>query len=92
MVKNDKTLGLQLIKKYIRVEGDDANISYDYYLAKHGDDIMVMPDRKGLEFILSQLIPTNPKARGQSPESLRLLDASVLDEIKKSGFIDKFKR
>lgn len=92
MVKNDKTLGLQLIKKYIRVEGDDANISYDYYLAKHGDGIMVMPDRKGLEFILSQLIPTNPKARGQSPESLRLLDASVLDEIKKSGFIDKFKR
>jgi len=92
MVKNDKTLGLQLIKKYIRVEGDDANISYDYYLAKHGDGIMVMPDRKGLEFILSQLIPTNPKARGQTPESLRLLDASVLDEIKKSGFIDKFKR
>ncbi|HMA82423.1 MAG TPA: ABC transporter substrate-binding protein, partial [Candidatus Binatia bacterium] len=37
MVKNDKSLGLQLIKKYIRVEGDDANISYDYYLAKHGD-------------------------------------------------------
>lgn len=92
MVKNDKSLGLQLIKKYIRVEGDDANISYDYYLAKHGDGVMVMPDRKGLEFILSQLIPTNPKAKGQTPESLRLLDASVLDEIKKSGFIDKFKR
>ena len=92
MAKNDKSLGLQLIKKYIRVEGDDANISYDYYLAKHGDGVMVMPDRKGLEFILSQLIPTNPKAKGQTPESLRLLDASVLDEIKKSGFIDKFKR
>ena len=92
MVKNDKPLGLQLIKKYIRVEGDDANISYDYYLAKHGDGVMVMPDRKGLEFILSQLIPTNPKAKGQTPERLRLLDASVLDEIKKSGFIDKFKR
>ena len=92
MVKNDKSLGLQLIKKYIRVEGDDANISYDYYLAKHGDGVMVMPDRKGLEFILSQLTPTHPKAKGQTPESLRLLDASVLDEIKKSGFIDKFKR
>jgi hypothetical protein len=33
-----------------------------------------------------------PKAKGQTPESLRLLDSSVLDEIKKSGFIDKFKR
>jgi NitT/TauT family transport system substrate-binding protein len=92
MVKNDKSLGLQLIKKYIRVEGDDANISYDYYLANHGDGVLVMPDRKGLEFILSQLPPTNSKAKGQTPESLRLLDASVLDEINKTGFIEKFKR
>jgi NitT/TauT family transport system substrate-binding protein len=29
MVKNDRALGLQLIKKYIRVDGEDANISYD---------------------------------------------------------------
>ena len=92
MVKNDRALGLQLIKKYIRVSDEDANISYDYYLAKYGDGVLVMPDRKGLEFILSQLVSTNPKARGQTPESLRVLDSSVLDEIKKSGFIDKFKR
>lgn len=92
MVKNDRALGLQLIKKYIRVEGEDANISYDYYLAKYGDGVMVMPDRKGLDFILSQLVPTTPKAKGQTPESLRVLDSSVLDEIKKSGFIEKFKR
>jgi NitT/TauT family transport system substrate-binding protein len=90
-VKNDKALGLQLIKKYIRVDGEDANLSYNYYLAKYGDGVMVMPDRKGLEFILSQLVATNPKAKGQTPESLRLLDSSVLDEIKKSGFIENFK-
>jgi hypothetical protein len=35
---------------------------------------------------------TNPKAKGQTPESLRVLDSSVLDEIKKSGFLDKFKK
>jgi ABC-type nitrate/sulfonate/bicarbonate transport system substrate-binding protein len=63
-VKNDKALGLQLIKKYIRVDGEDANISYEYYLAKHGSDVMVMPDRKGLEFILSQVATTTPKAKG----------------------------
>jgi hypothetical protein len=50
-----------------------------------------MPERKGLEFILAQLVSTTPKAKGQMPESLRLLD-SVLDEITKSGFIDKLKR
>lgn len=92
MVKNDRALGLQLIKKYIRVGDEDANISYDYYLAKHGDGVMVMPDRKGLEFILSQLVSTTPKAKGQTPESLRLLDGSVLDEIRKSGFIDRFRK
>ncbi len=92
MVKNDRALGLQLIKKYIRVNDEDANISYDYYLAKYGDGVLVMPDRKGLEFILSQLVSTNPKASGQTPESLRVLDSSVLDEIKKSGFFDQFKR
>ena len=91
-LKNDKLLALQLIKKYIRVGDEDAAIGYDYYLAKYGDGVMVLPDRKGLEFIISQVVFTNAKAKGQTPESLRLLDGSVLDEIKKSGFLDKFKK
>jgi NitT/TauT family transport system substrate-binding protein len=92
ILKNDKSQALQLIKKYIRVNDEDAAIGYDYYLAKYGEGIMVLPDRKGLEFIISQVAATNVKAKGQSPESLRLLDASVLDEIKKSGFIDKVQK
>ena len=92
MLKNDKPLALQLLKKYIRVNDEDATIGYDYYLAKYGDGVLVWPDRKGLEFIISQVAATNPKAKGQTPESLRLLDSSVLDEIRKSGFIDKFKK
>ena len=92
LLKNDKPLALQLIKKYIRVNDEDAAIGYDYYLAKYGDGIMVLPERKGLEFIISQVATTNAKAKGQTPESLRLLDASVLDEIRKSGFIDKVKK
>lgn len=91
-LKNDKPLAIQLIKKYIRVGDDDASIGYDYYLAKHGAGVMVLPDRKGLDFILSQVAATNPKAKGQTPESLRLLDSSVLDEIRKSGFLEKFKK
>jgi len=91
-LKNDKPLAIQLIKKYVRVSDEDAAIGYDYYVAKHGAGVMVLPDRKGLEFIISQVANNNPKAKGQSPESLRLLDSSVLDEIKKSGFLDKFKK
>ena len=91
ILRKDKPLALGLIKKYSRVSDEDASLGYDYYLAKYGDGVMVLPDRKGLEFIISQVASTNAKAKGQSPESLKLLDPSVLDEIKKSGFIEKFR-
>jgi NitT/TauT family transport system substrate-binding protein len=91
ILRKDKPLALGLIKKYSRVSDEDASLGYDYYLAKYGDGVMVLPDRKGLEFIISQVASTNAKAKGQSPESLKLLDPSVLDEIRKSGFIDKLK-
>ena len=91
-LKNDKALAIQIIKKYIRVSDEDAALGYDYYLAKYGDGVMVLPDRRGLEFILTQVAKDNPKAKGQTPESLRLMDSSVLDEIKKSGFLDRFKK
>lgn len=91
-LKHNPALAIQLIKKYIRVNDEDAKIGYDYYLAKYGDGVLMLPERKGLEFIISQVASTNPKAKGQTPDSLRLLDSSVLDEIKRSGFIDKFQR
>lgn len=91
ILRKDKPLALGLIKKYSRVSDEDASLGYDYYLAKYGEGVMVLPDRKGLEFIISQVAATNAKAKGQSPESLKLLDHSVLDEIKKSGFIEKFR-
>jgi NitT/TauT family transport system substrate-binding protein len=91
ILRKDKPLALGLIKKYSRVSDEDASLGYDYYLAKYGEGVMVLPDRKGLEFIISQVASTNAKAKGQSPESLKLLDPSVLDEIKKSGFVEKFR-
>jgi NitT/TauT family transport system substrate-binding protein len=91
ILKNDKPLALQLVKKYNRVGEEDASLGYDYYLAKYGNGVMVLPDRKGLEFIISHVASTNTKAKGQTPESLRLLDGSVLEEIRGSGFIEKFK-
>jgi hypothetical protein len=60
-------------------------------LTQHGEDILTLPDRKGIEFVIADTAKTNPKAKGQTPETLRVLDYSVLDEIKKSGFIDKVK-
>jgi hypothetical protein len=91
-LKKDRPLGLQLIKRYLRVDDEMAGIGYDYYVAKHGDGILSLPDRRGLELVIEQVARENPKAKGQSPESLALLEPSILDEIKRSGFLEKLKR
>ncbi|HEY3153828.1 MAG TPA: ABC transporter substrate-binding protein, partial [Candidatus Binatia bacterium] len=89
LLKKDRKFARDVLKKYLRID-DDAmiDIGIDYYLTKHGEGVLTLPDRKGLEFVIADTAKTNPKAKGQTPESLRLLDGSVLDEIKKSGFID----
>jgi ABC-type nitrate/sulfonate/bicarbonate transport system substrate-binding protein len=92
LLKKDRKFARDVLKKYLRID-DDAmiDIGIDYYLTKHGEGVLTLPDRKGLEFVIADTAKTNPKAKGQTPESLRLLDGSVLDEIKKSGFIDRVK-
>jgi ABC-type nitrate/sulfonate/bicarbonate transport system substrate-binding protein len=91
LLKRDRPLAIRLIKKYIRVNDEEAGIGYDYYLAKHAEGILELPDRRGLQFVIDDIAKTNPKAAGQTPESLRLLEPSVLDEIKKSGFVERVK-
>src|SRR5918992_3544423 len=92
LLKKDRRFAREVLKKYLRID-DEAmiDIGIDYYLTKHGEGILTLPDRKGLEFVIADTAKTNVKAKGQTPESLRVLDGSVLDEIKKSGFIDKAK-
>jgi ABC-type nitrate/sulfonate/bicarbonate transport system substrate-binding protein len=91
LLKRDRALAIRLIKKYIRVNDDEAAIGYDYYLANFGEGILELPDRRGLQFVIEETARTNPKAAGQTPESLRLLEPSILDEIKKGGFVEKVK-
>lgn len=91
LLKKDRGLAIRVIKKYIRVNDEEAAIGYDYYLAKHGEGILDLPDRRGLVFVIEETAKTNPKAAGQTPETLKLLEPSVLDDIKKSGFVDRVK-
>ncbi|MBI4489305.1 MAG: ABC transporter substrate-binding protein [Deltaproteobacteria bacterium] len=91
ILRKDKNVAVEIIKKYLRVEDEMASLGYDYYLAKHGEDILSLPERRGLEFVISQLVRNNPKAKGQTPETLRLLEPTILDEIKRSGFVEKVK-
>jgi hypothetical protein len=92
LAKRDRALTLQVIKKYIRADNEVYGIGDDYFLGKHADGLLSMPDRRGLELVIAQPVRTNAKAKGQTPESLRLLEPSILDEIKKSGFVDRLRR
>jgi ABC-type nitrate/sulfonate/bicarbonate transport system substrate-binding protein len=92
LLKKDRKFAREVLKRYLRID-DEAmiDIGIEYYLTKHGDGVLTLPDRRGLEFVIADTAKTNPKAKGQTPESLRVLDDSVLGEIKKSGFIEKIK-
>jgi ABC-type nitrate/sulfonate/bicarbonate transport system substrate-binding protein len=92
LAKKDRALTIQVIKKYIRADDEVYGIGYDYFLGKHADGLLSMPDRKGVESVISQLARTNPKAKNQTPETLRVFEPNILDEIKKSGFVEKARK
>jgi ABC-type nitrate/sulfonate/bicarbonate transport system substrate-binding protein len=89
LMKRDKPLAVRLIKKYLRFDDESASIGYDFYIAKHGEGLLSLPERRGLEFVIAEVAKTNPKAAGATPESLKLVEPSILEEIKKSGFIER---
>ena len=91
LLKRDKPLGVRLIKKYLRLSDEAASIGYDFYIGKHGEGMLSLPERRGMEFIIAEVAKTNPAAAKATPESLRLVEPSLLDEIKKSGFIERVK-
>ena len=91
LMKRDKAFAMRLIKKYLRFDDESASIGYDFYIAKHGEGVLNLPERRGLEFVIAEVAKTNPKAAGATPESLKLLEPSILDEIKKSGFVERLK-
>ena len=61
---------MRLIKKYLRLDDESASIGYDFYIAKHGEGVLSLPERSGLEFVITEVAKTNPKAAGATPESL----------------------
>ncbi len=92
LANKDKALTIQTIKKYIRAADEVYGIGYDYFLGKHAEGLLSMPDRKGVELVIRQLARTNPNAKGQTPETLRVFEPSILDELKTSGFIEKARK
>jgi NitT/TauT family transport system substrate-binding protein len=92
IAKRDKASTIKAIKKYIRADDETYGVGYEYFLGQHAEGLIVMPDRKGVELVIAHMAKSSPKAKNQTMESLRVLDPSILDELKRSGFIDKVKK
>lgn len=90
IVKKNKPQALQLVKKYMRLDDEIAQIGNDYYINRY--ELLSLPDKKGLDFAISLMAQHNPKAKGATPENLRLLEPSILEEINKSGFYEKLSK
>ena len=85
MLKANRDLGVRWIQKYLKMNNaEEAGIAYDYYIGQKMGDIPDIPSRAALVAGIEQ---TAGKRDGLTPESLRLVDRSILEEIIKSGFV-----
>jgi NitT/TauT family transport system substrate-binding protein len=84
-LKANRAFGINAIQKYLKMNSaEEAGIAYDYYINQHMGEIPEVPSRAALVAGIEQTIG---KKDGVTPESLRLVDRSVLEEIIKSGFV-----
>jgi hypothetical protein len=84
-IKANRTFGIKAIQKYLKMNNaEEAGIAYDYYVGRKMGDIPDVPSRAAL---LAGIEQTLGKKDGVTPESLKLTDRSILEEIIKSGFV-----
>jgi NitT/TauT family transport system substrate-binding protein len=84
-IKADRALGIRAIQKYLKMNNaEEAGIAYDYYVGHKMGEIPDVPSRAALVAGIEQTVGKKP---GITPESLKLTDRSILDEIVKSGFV-----
>jgi NitT/TauT family transport system substrate-binding protein len=84
-IKASRTMGINAIQKYLKMNNaEEAGIAYDYYIGQHMGEFPEVPSRAALAAGIEQ---TLGKKEGVTPESLRLVDRSVLEELIKSGFV-----
>ncbi len=82
--KTDRTFGLKVMERHLRVQDPDTvRSAYDYYAPK----TLTIPyvNLKGMKFLVDTIAETNPKAKKVRPEDI--IDDSALREIEASGFV-----
>ena len=84
-LKTDKSFSMKVIGKYSRIsEADWLEETYQHYAVKVMPKVPY-PTIKGIQMVLDEMSPRNPKAKGLQPVSF--IDVTILRELEQSGFI-----
>ena len=84
-LKTDKSFSMKVIGKYSRIsEADALEETYQHYAVKVMPKVPY-PTIKGIQMVLDEMSPRNPKAKGLQPASF--IDVTILRELEQSGFI-----
>jgi NitT/TauT family transport system substrate-binding protein len=82
-LKANKTAGIRAIQKYARIKDPDI-LEATYGEARAYIETVPYVTRKGLETIIGELLPTEPKAKTAKPEDF--LDTRFVAQLEKDGF------
>jgi ABC-type nitrate/sulfonate/bicarbonate transport system substrate-binding protein len=84
--KEDPAFAKQVIRKYLDVsDPETVDAGYEAYVSIFPRE--PYPTRPGFQRIMEEIATQNPKASGLSLD--RLMDTSLVDELKTSGFIQQ---
>ena len=89
-LKTNKEPSLKIIGKYFRSgDRDELEAAYGEYALKIIQR-KPYPTLKGLQLVMDELAPKNPKVRGARPE--QFVELRFLKDLDESGFIDRLYR
>jgi len=82
-LKANKAAGIRAIQKYARIKDPDI-LEATYGEARAYIETVPYVTRKGMETIIGELAPTEPKAKTSKPEDF--LDTRFVGQLEKEGF------
>ena len=94
LIGRDKEFSIKVLGKYTRTSDRKVlDFTYDAFTESYYVDLkdgLPYPTLQGIQFILDQLAPTNPRAKSAKPEDFVHLDS--LKEIGEAGFLKEVMR
>jgi ABC-type nitrate/sulfonate/bicarbonate transport system substrate-binding protein len=85
-LKANKAAGIRAIQKYARIKDPDI-LEATYGEARNYIETVPYATRKGLETIIGELVPTDPKAKQAKPDDF--LDTRFVSQLEKDGFYSR---